>query len=224
MRVFISDRLRYIILSMQKVSQMMSASATRDINPTFPSMNLTLILFYMPPLSAAGAKSSGASANAVIAVSAAMLSVSATSAGDVFCSVRTDTVSPCAADVLVRINIRDKENTTLVINLFIWYVLKDVCGKRGIRTPDTLLTYTRFPGVPLQPLEHLSLICRGNSRYALQNYSFSLYLTHKITSFLCFRVFFFNFYNCNGPHNKGTEVKILHAECMPSVPFKINVI
>ena len=31
------------------------------------------------------------------------------------------------------------------------------CGKRGIRTPDTLLTYTRFPGVPLQPLEHLSL-------------------------------------------------------------------
>ena len=30
------------------------------------------------------------------------------------------------------------------------------CGKRGIRTPDTLLTYTRFPGVPLQPLEHLS--------------------------------------------------------------------
>ncbi len=31
------------------------------------------------------------------------------------------------------------------------------CGKTGIRTRDTLLTYTRFPGVPLQPLEHLSL-------------------------------------------------------------------
>ena len=30
------------------------------------------------------------------------------------------------------------------------------CGGRGIRTPDTLLTYTRFPGVPLQPLEHHS--------------------------------------------------------------------
>ena len=29
-------------------------------------------------------------------------------------------------------------------------------GETGIRTPDTLLTYTRFPGVPLQPLEHLS--------------------------------------------------------------------
>ncbi|MDE5740016.1 MAG: hypothetical protein K2H92_06870, partial [Bacteroidaceae bacterium] len=25
------------------------------------------------------------------------------------------------------------------------------CGERGIRTPDTLLAYTRFPGVPLQP-------------------------------------------------------------------------
>lgn len=29
-------------------------------------------------------------------------------------------------------------------------------GQRGIRTPDTLLTYTRFPGVRLQPLGHLS--------------------------------------------------------------------
>ena len=31
-------------------------------------------------------------------------------------------------------------------------------GETGIRTPDTLLTYTRFPGVPLQPLEHLSFL------------------------------------------------------------------
>ena len=30
------------------------------------------------------------------------------------------------------------------------------CGVRGIRTPETLLTFTRFPGVPLQPLEHHS--------------------------------------------------------------------
>ena len=29
-------------------------------------------------------------------------------------------------------------------------------GERGIRTPDTLLAYTRFPGGPLQPLGHLS--------------------------------------------------------------------
>ena len=35
--------------------------------------------------------------------------------------------------------------------------LKPISGERGIRTPETLLTFTRFPGVPLQPLEHLSL-------------------------------------------------------------------
>ncbi len=32
------------------------------------------------------------------------------------------------------------------------------CGETGIRTPETLLEFTRFPGVPLQPLEHLSLL------------------------------------------------------------------
>ena len=30
------------------------------------------------------------------------------------------------------------------------------CGETGIRTPETLLTLTRFPGVPLQLREHLS--------------------------------------------------------------------
>ena len=29
-------------------------------------------------------------------------------------------------------------------------------GERGIRTLDTLLTYTHFPGVRLKPLGHLS--------------------------------------------------------------------
>ena len=32
-------------------------------------------------------------------------------------------------------------------------------GVTEIRTRDTLLAYTRFPGVPLQPLEHHSLVC-----------------------------------------------------------------
>ena len=32
-----------------------------------------------------------------------------------------------------------------------------VCGKEGIRTPETLLTFTRFPGGPVQPLLHLSV-------------------------------------------------------------------
>ena len=38
-------------------------------------------------------------------------------------------------------------------------------GKRGIRTPESLLTITRFPGVPLQPLEHLSF---GVSAFGVQ--------------------------------------------------------
>ncbi len=37
----------------------------------------------------------------------------------------------------------------LIANMFF-------CGVSEIRTRDTLLTYTRFPGVPLQPLEHHS--------------------------------------------------------------------
>ena len=49
---------------------------------------------------------------------------------------------------------------------------KNPCGETGIRTPETLLEFTRFPGVPLQPLEHLSFIwlylyrvCSTESRY-----------------------------------------------------------
>ena len=33
-----------------------------------------------------------------------------------------------------------------------------LCGEKGIRTPETLLTFTRFPGGPVQPLLHLSLL------------------------------------------------------------------
>ena len=33
---------------------------------------------------------------------------------------------------------------------------KSFCGERGIRTPETLLGFTRFPGGPVQPLLHLS--------------------------------------------------------------------
>ena len=34
-------------------------------------------------------------------------------------------------------------------------------GENRIRTCEALLTLTRFPGVPLQPLEHLSLLKNG---------------------------------------------------------------
>ena len=40
-----------------------------------------------------------------------------------------------------------------------------VCGgETGIRTPDRLLTYTRFPGVRLKPLIHLSGAAVGEGR------------------------------------------------------------
>ena len=41
---------------------------------------------------------------------------------------------------------------------FIYQVFAAIfSGKEGIRTPEALLTLTRFPGGPLQPLEHLSV-------------------------------------------------------------------
>ena len=47
----------------------------------------------------------------------------------------------------------------LIISIF--------CGERGIRTPGTLLEYTRFPSVPLKPLEHLSLL--GDTKVKQKN-------------------------------------------------------
>ena len=38
------------------------------------------------------------------------------------------------------------------------------CGERGIRTPDTLLRYTRFPGEPVQPLLHLSVMIESDAK------------------------------------------------------------
>ena len=37
-------------------------------------------------------------------------------------------------------------------------------GETEIRTRDTLLEYTRFPGVPLKPLEHLSNVTSREKR------------------------------------------------------------
>ena len=39
-----------------------------------------------------------------------------------------------------------------------------LCGETEIRTRDTLLEYTRFPGVPLKPLEHLSKLTSREKR------------------------------------------------------------
>ena len=40
-------------------------------------------------------------------------------------------------------------------------VRSSFCGEGGIRTRDTILRFKHFPGAPLQPLEHLSIMtCR----------------------------------------------------------------
>ena len=44
----------------------------------------------------------------------------------------------------------------LVPDMFKYLIIRIQCGEKGIRTPGTLLEYTRFPSVPLKPLEHLS--------------------------------------------------------------------
>lgn len=51
-------------------------------------------------------------------------------------------------------------------------------GVREIRTPDALSAHTRFPGVPLQPLEHLSLICQSVIR-SPYSYVFRVYLLSR---------------------------------------------
>ena len=44
-------------------------------------------------------------------------------------------------------------------------ILKPFSGEGGIRTRETLLAFTHFPGVPLQPLEHLSLFASEGCTY-----------------------------------------------------------
>ena len=75
------------------------------------------------------------------------------------------------------------------------FVVIPSCGKTGIRTPETLLRFTRFPGVPLQPLEHLSIVsietaCKvttkklntqKKSQKKVKKSSFYIFL-HKISS------------------------------------------
>ena len=41
--------------------------------------------------------------------------------------------------------------------MFMLSYLKFLCREEGIRTLDTLVAYTRFPGVRLRPLGHLSI-------------------------------------------------------------------
>ena len=50
----------------------------------------------------------------------------------------------------------EKARKSLILRAFAVFCFC-ICGEEGIRTPGTLLEYIRFPSVPLQPLEHLSV-------------------------------------------------------------------
>ena len=78
--------------------------------------------------------------------------------------------------------------------------VKVFCGERGIRTPETLLEFTRFPGVPLQPLEHLSFALAtsnlatlsGTIHLTTRKGTKNIWYIHKNLHFFCF---FSQFYN-----------------------------
>ena len=59
-----------------------------------------------------------------------------------------------------------------------------LCGERGIRTPGTLLRYTRFPGVPVKPLLHLSIInAHGWLKNRGANYK-NIFIKRSVMKFL----------------------------------------
>ena len=60
-----------------------------------------------------------------------------------------------------------------------------LCGERGIRTPETLLTFTRFPGVPLQPLEHLSIADKQSNVDTVKGYAHVL-CSNSYANLRCF--------------------------------------
>ena len=45
---------------------------------------------------------------------------------------------------------------TFFLGFSLIFISEYLKRREGDSNPDTLLGYTRFPGVPLQPLEHLS--------------------------------------------------------------------
>ena len=69
-----------------------------------------------------------------------------------------------------------------------WFPLSYFRGENRIRTCEPVLPVTRFPGVPLQPLEHLSLICgcKGSKKkWRVKSEAWRI----------CFRLIRFNFFS-----------------------------
>ncbi len=70
-----------------------------------------------------------------------------------------------------------KTKTTENINKFggLHFSAFSISGENGIRTHGTLLKHTRFPSVPLKPLEHLSF------SYAMLSTSYLFYLQYALS-------------------------------------------
>ena len=76
--------------------------------------------------------------------------------------------------------------------MFFLFSFYSISGENGIRTRDTLLAYTRFPGVPLQPLEHLSFVCPSSKRGPLSN---RLQITNKFANRKRFQSQMYSFFS-----------------------------
>ena len=65
-------------------------------------------------------------------------------------------------------------------------LIKNSGGERGIRTPDTLVRYTHFPGVRLRPLGHFSsfylqyLRAQNTKNKAKKNILFRYFSTYRL--------------------------------------------
>lgn len=59
----------------------------------------------------------------------------------------------CRSPLEFEVTKKRKVPPSKLVELFLF----EFCGKEGIRTLEARLTLTRFPGGPLQPLEHLSV-------------------------------------------------------------------
>ncbi len=68
-------------------------------------------------------------------------------------------MSRCGKDLVSYCNQKNNVTARNVMKRRIDFLVGKRCesgGERGIRTLETLLTFTRFPGVLLQPLGHLT--------------------------------------------------------------------
>ena len=79
--------------------------------------------------------------------------------------------------------LKQKNALNLRLKRSVYYTLL-TRGERGIRTLDTLLRYTHFPGVLLQPLGHLSFKgCKSNIFLLNVNRYYSITVTFTIFVF-----------------------------------------